>query len=222
MDLTPEIRLDIYNLLFPPNRSVNIVPQKTHRKRKCSCGPKNCTHHPLTLFINQESRAETLKHYRSFVRDRLKNGKRVGGDVIYYRPGKDQLYIEWQKIQGTDTSGRYCWVESLRDHNQPGFLEGITLLEVRNCILTDRAKSFILEHQVRLLPFLRGLQTLHLHRFGTYYYWPHFQNSADTEESDYFKGLRLADGKHDGAWKNVEIITTKALNPKSSGFGRWF
>jgi hypothetical protein len=71
-----EIRLKIYRCCFPPPRRIDLrnllranvvwtVRQNRHKKppRRCPCLTHKLSH-PVTLFVNQESRQETLRHYK--------------------------------------------------------------------------------------------------------------------------------------------------------------
>lgn len=117
--LPTELRLEIYTYLFPPHRRISLHPRKTPKRpssgsfssrtiittsNSCNCAYAltRCEHHPVTLYMNRESRAFTLHHYEYILRDYIHDGARLtGADAqrIYFRRATDSFeYIaQWYR-----------------------------------------------------------------------------------------------------------------------------
>lgn len=182
-DLTTEIRLDIWELTFPAKRRIAVQPhklKKAPRMFRCTCEPLRCAHPPVALFINRESRAEALRHYRCFTRDVKLGGKRRAGQRIYYRPGHDVLYvgigelpregwgqfetgvlvrIEGQLVRVPAPSRPYDWAQTACRFNGDA-LRHVTRFEIRFPDLYSQDRIALERREVGLLDKLPNLQVL--------------------------------------------------------------
>lgn len=95
-DLPTEIRLKIWRLLFPPPRTVNFKCYH-YRDRKRDgfiSNWNNSTKILITLYINRESREETLRHYRIFLRAARADGEPKMQPLIF-NPRTDKVAIPY-------------------------------------------------------------------------------------------------------------------------------
>jgi hypothetical protein len=109
-DLPVEVRLKIIRMLFPKGREIRLRVQYRHgeyTKGDFGFPP------PITLWINKESRVETLKHYRFFSQiQAFQNASSIAPNPHCYciNPKLDKLSVGFQ---------------SLWDHNYSLFLKTI-------------------------------------------------------------------------------------------------
>ena len=147
---------------------INITARKNKHKAlqpdKHYCGPKVCLHHPVALFINRESRYETLLHYTSFVRQRTKFGQCIATQLIYYRKGRDQLLVTMKEVIGAVAHGQFDWMAGLKESNGEEWLAGLEKLEIVDWYWdwNSMVRENFLKRQVKLLGELKGLKELHL------------------------------------------------------------
>lgn len=115
--LPTEIRIMIWEACFPPRQDFDLRPP--HRFNKWQRRKL-----PITLWINQESREETLRNY---VFEVLKGNDMGEIQILCFRPGYDILYFDVLRYK---RHVEYSW---LRDclHRHPEWFNRVHTLEIR-------------------------------------------------------------------------------------------
>lgn len=135
-ELPIEIRLQIFRAMFPGPRHVCLDADFHWTfNYEASVQSQNRLPLPPTLFINQESRAETLKHYYVvFKHDStaFKGYEPFAERPFVFNPTVDSAYITFGSLHGGTNYRRFdAWVEYLNTQ-LPGGTNAIQSLEIRD------------------------------------------------------------------------------------------
>lgn len=159
-DLPPELRLMIWRHAFPPGRHFDIDSHWVERRRSRSAETSSqlpstirpTPEFPVTLFVNYESRHETLRHYH-MISPQDCFGQMCKAKPFWINPRKDSLHFSFLSIQ------RYLfdfsiWLKFL-DNRIPGGLRKFQGLEMSEVTWYDievqssqgeRRMSWVLSH----------------------------------------------------------------------------
>ena len=98
-ELPTELRLTIWQMSLPKERNVEIFLGRNRR----TGGPKGyysftvrslSRSNPITLFVNHESRMETLRYYKLIFRPDFL----FRGDAIYFDPAMDYVFVDLYRM----------------------------------------------------------------------------------------------------------------------------
>jgi hypothetical protein len=117
--LPPELRRQIWRHAFPDPREVNLNPplgictKENHGDRvfRCSCINEGCFPLPVTLHVNQESRQETLAHYRLITMEDEEVGE---SKLICFDPARDAPYFYLQDLIDFDDMSQIEYEDMIR------------------------------------------------------------------------------------------------------------
>ncbi|KAI9650440.1 hypothetical protein NHQ30_000455 [Ciborinia camelliae] len=139
--LVKELRLKIWQFAFPPPRRVELRPHRFCRKKShdhaCKCIAKHTAPLPVTLFVNCESRSETLRHYRVIKLEAEAQGT-FNGKVkpLCFDPSRDILYTNiYDMIDFKIASWMVPFIVN-RYLDRDSF-KGVKVLEVRSWVWSD-------------------------------------------------------------------------------------
>jgi hypothetical protein len=130
-----ELRLKIWRLALPPGRHVKM--DLSHHFSESPTAPEYVTmkedEHspPITLYVNRESREETLRHYTVIFRtDAIRPTKEYKEKPFCLDPSRDSLYFfsEWLHAEGEDVLQFWDWMYHL-DISLPRGFSSIRSLE---------------------------------------------------------------------------------------------
>jgi hypothetical protein len=133
-----EIRLQIYRLLFPGSRQVCLDSDLPWTfNYESAVHAKNRLPLPLSLYINHESRAETLRYYSVIFKQdfaAFANFEPFAERPLLFDPTIDSAYITFSSLQTTE--GENCqrfndWLIHL-NRELPGGIKAIKWLEIRD------------------------------------------------------------------------------------------
>ena len=135
-NLPVEIRLQIFRAMFPHGRHVCLDADFPWTfNYEASVQSQNRLPLPPTLSINQESRAETLKHYSIVFKSdsRCFNGYEPFAERPFcFNPAIDSVYITFGSLDGGTNYRRFdVWIEYLNTQ-LPSGVNSIQSLEIRD------------------------------------------------------------------------------------------
>ena len=141
--LIKELQIKIWQFAFPPPRRVEVRPNRFCRQKKphcssCKCRAKHTAPLPTTLYVNHQSREETLRHYR-LVWMKSETQGTFNGKVkpLCFDPSRDFLYTDMFDMMCCTRSD---WMTPLIAHrflNRDCFKD-VKVLEVRSWEWYDR------------------------------------------------------------------------------------
>ena len=170
-----EVRLAIWRLCFPAPRKVNLRPTKSSfgkRDPEClngliygrwtSC--RSISQHmqlPVTLYVDKESRSETLRKYRILFRESpyCPCSPRAPQPIIF-NPNRDLLYIDLSSLVNGDEFGTANKPSIFRSCD----FQGVKSLEIRRWMIDFGVESCLRQTGVmaRCLRFFHDLEELRL------------------------------------------------------------
>ncbi|KAK0104386.1 hypothetical protein ONS95_004680 [Cadophora gregata] len=173
--LPTEIRLSIWRFAFPRGRLMNIdelvmawfIVMDADRRR--TCGIEKSRVLPSTLYVNQESRQETFKHYIIVSRPvgRLAGVKiKVQERPLCFNPKLDTMFFTDNYIMNDP---KWEWLHEIQEEF-PALFDSIEEVQIRNCNrglsgvweLGCSVNSGVLSHELAFFVQFPGLKTVNI------------------------------------------------------------
>lgn len=140
--LVEELQVKIWRFAFPRARSVQLRPHRFCRIKShcghCKCVAKHTAPLPVTLYVNHQSREETLRHYRIVWVSAEAQGT-FDGKVkpLCFDPSRDTLYTHFHDM--VDCTREKWMLPFIADRylNRDPFKD-VKVLEVRNWAWSEK------------------------------------------------------------------------------------
>lgn len=213
-ELPIEIRLQIFRTMFPSSRHVCLdVDFPWTFNYESSIQAQNRIPLPPTLFINQESRSETLKHYQVVFKSdstAFKGYEPFAERPFCFNSRIDSVYITFGSLHGGTNYRRFdTWMDYL-NAQLPGGTNSIQSLEVRDMSWEAPIKAWIQGESP--LPSLAKCN-----KGGGLQWFRGLSELCFTQHRDADNGLRYRRG---GGWRRS--ITQHEFNTYAHEITNWY